>query len=64
MKTTFRHKISRHRAVFRVIIVLSQIKIENGHPLFSVNYRTLNFKPIIADNTVADEDSNSEEDEE
>ena len=49
LRNTFRHKISRHRCIFRAIIVLSQIKIENGHPLFRINYSTLRYKPVIVD---------------
>ena len=55
LRTTFRHKINRHRGIFRAIIVLSQIKIENGHPLFNVTYLTLSFKPIIVDDPIEGE---------
>ena len=55
----FRHKISKHRAVFRSIAVLTQLKIENGHPLFSVDYYTSSFKPIIVDDNDSERSSES-----
>ena len=64
LRTTFRHQVSKHRAVFRAIIVLSQIKIENGHPLFKVNYKTLSYKPTVVENAAGVEDSSDSEGEE
>ena len=55
LKNKFRHKISRHRSVFRAIAVLTQLKIENGYPLFQVDYTTLDHKPIIEDDSSVSE---------
>ena len=34
----FRHKLDKHHLIFRSIIVIEQIKIENGRPTFMVSY--------------------------
>ena len=67
LRQLFRHKISKHRAIFRAVAVLTQVKIENGHPLFSVDYTTSSYKPIIVENSgmenVGSESSESSEEE-
>ena len=55
LKNRFRHKISRHHSVFRAIVVITQLKIENGHPLFQVEYTTFAHKPIIVENSSDDD---------
>lgn len=37
MDTVFRHDISFHGTCFRACAVLTQLSINNGHPLFSIN---------------------------
>lgn len=34
----FRHGVEKHAACFRAVAVMTQIAIENGEPLFDVNY--------------------------
>jgi hypothetical protein len=34
----FRHEITRHAEVFRAVAVITELAIENGEPLFEVNY--------------------------
>ena len=38
LKNTYRHDLSRHGEVFRAIAIITQIGIENGEPLFQVEY--------------------------
>jgi hypothetical protein len=38
MKSVFKGKISHHGEYFRLIIILTELSIENGEPLFSVDY--------------------------
>ena len=40
-KQTYRHDISQHGYVFRAVAVIVQIAIENGEPLFEVDYSDL-----------------------
>jgi len=40
LKETFRHPIEKHADVFYAIAVITQLAIENGYPLFQVDYRT------------------------
>lgn len=35
---TFRHDLVKHGSVFRAVAVITQVAIENGEPLFSVDY--------------------------
>ena len=35
----YRHDLSEHGHVFRAIVVLTQLAIENGEPLFDVDYK-------------------------
>jgi hypothetical protein len=37
----FRHDIGKHGDVFRCVAVLTQLAIENGEPLFEVEYNDL-----------------------
>ena len=39
LSQTYRHDISRHGDVFRAIAIITQLAIDNGSPLFQVNYR-------------------------
>ena len=36
---TYRHNINDQAYIFRAIVVLTQLSLENGEPLFSVNYK-------------------------
>jgi hypothetical protein len=38
LKEKFRHDLDRHGDVFRAIVVMTQIAIDNGHRLFDVHY--------------------------
>ena len=38
LKEVFRHGIEKHSAVFRAVAVITQLSIENGEPLFGVDY--------------------------
>ena len=40
-KQTYRHDITQHGYVFRAVAVIVQIAIENGEPLFEVDYSDL-----------------------
>lgn len=34
----FRHELTDHRKIFGSIVVITQIELRNGHPLFQVEY--------------------------
>ena len=38
LKQVWRHRIGNHGLAFRVSAVVTQLSIENGKPLFSVDY--------------------------
>lgn len=38
----FRHPKEKHHDVFMAVAVITQLNLQNGHPLFSVDYRTFN----------------------
>ena len=38
LKNTYRHNIRRHGEVFRAIAIITQLGIDNGEPLFQVDY--------------------------
>eukprot|EP00804_Cyclotella_cryptica_P009884 CCRYP_014185-RA/>CCRYP_014185-RA protein AED:0.05 eAED:0.05 QI:0/0/0/1/1/1/2/0/295 len=38
LKKEFRHKLMKHSSVFRAVAVITQLNIEDGYPLFSVEY--------------------------
>ena len=38
LKNTYRHNIRRHGEVFRAIAIVTQLGIDNGEPLFQVDY--------------------------
>lgn len=38
LKQVFRHELSMHGRVFAAIVVISQLAIQNGEPLFQVEY--------------------------
>ena len=40
-KQTYHHDIINHGYVFRAVAVIVQIEIENGEPLFEVDYSDL-----------------------
>ena len=35
----YRHDLRDHGYIFRAVVVLTQLSIENGEPLFSVDYK-------------------------
>ena len=39
MKQVYRHDIKDHGKSFRVVAILTQLSIENGEPLFDVDYQ-------------------------
>ena len=39
LEERYRHDLSTHGYVFRAIVVLTQLSIENGEPLFKVDYK-------------------------
>jgi hypothetical protein len=39
LSKVYRHNIVRHGKVFRVCAVVTQLTIENGEPLFEVEYK-------------------------
>ena len=43
LKQVFRHQIHKHVEVFNAVAVLTQLSIENGWPLFQVEYKTKNY---------------------
>ena len=36
LKDRYRHPLNKHHVIFRAIVVIEQIRIENGHPPFQV----------------------------
>jgi len=44
LSQTFRHELPKHRPIFRAIVVITQIMLQNGHPLFAVDYKTIDEK--------------------
>jgi hypothetical protein len=38
LSQVYRHDITRHGEVFRVVAIITQLAIENGSPLFQVDY--------------------------
>ncbi len=38
LKKQFRHELEKHLMCFRAVAVITQLSIENGHPLFTVEY--------------------------
>ena len=38
LKAPFRHNLIQHRDVFAAVVVITQLVIENGEPLFEVHY--------------------------
>ena len=41
LKQVYRHDITKHGSVLRAVAVLVQVAIENGEPLFQVDYNDL-----------------------
>jgi len=39
LKQVWRHRFTSHGSVFRAIAVITQMRIENGEPLFQCGYR-------------------------
>jgi hypothetical protein len=35
---TYRHDLTKHGSLFRAVAVIVQVTIENGEPLFAVDY--------------------------
>ena len=42
-KQVFRHDLTLHKQCFEAVVVLTQLMIENGHPLFQVRYKTRSY---------------------
>jgi hypothetical protein len=38
LRTRFRHELEKHSSCFRAVVVITQLSIEHGAPLYSVNY--------------------------
>ena len=51
LKQVFRHDLFKHKIFFQAIVAIVHIQLENGHPLFQVNYETRSNKPIVVDDT-------------
>ena len=40
LKQVLRHELFRHKYCFEAVVVLTQLMIQNGYPLFEVKYKT------------------------
>ena len=40
----FRHDLDKHRSVFRAVVYVTQVSLQNGTHLMSVTYETLDLK--------------------
>jgi hypothetical protein len=57
LKQVFRGDISKHNQVFRFVAIVTQIAIENGEPLFGVDYEDPDFDNLyFADYAIDDDD--------
>ena len=43
LKEVFRHDLCLQKQTFKVVVVLTQMMLENGHPLFQVRYTTRSY---------------------
>ena len=59
LKQIFRHNIMDHGEVFRSVAVITQLSIQNGEPLFGVDYRD----PYLDDFYYPEPDEEPEEEE-
>jgi hypothetical protein len=44
LEQPFRHDVINHRDVFSAVVVITQLAIENGEPLFDVHYDDFDFE--------------------
>ena len=42
LKRVFRHSVHHHQPAFGACVVITQMSIENGEPLYAVDYREAN----------------------
>ena len=69
LKQAYRHKFSNHGEIFRAIIVVTQLAIKGGEPLFTCGYRDPPYQPINEEMSsgsefLSDEDDNEEDSDE
>jgi hypothetical protein len=56
LKQVFRGDISKHNQVFRFVAIVTQIAIENGEPLFGVDYEDPDFDNLYFEDYAIDDD--------
>ena len=57
LKQIYRHDIRDHGSAFRCVAIVTQLSIENGEPLFSVDYQD----PYLNNNYYPEPDHNDTE---
>ena len=57
LKNRYRHDIRKHGDVFRAVAVLTEVALENGEPLFSVDYKEADSDSELEDDTFGYSDS-------
>ena len=57
LKNRYRHDIKKHGDVFRAVAVITQIALDNGEPLFSVDYHEPDSDSEFEDDTWGYSDS-------
>ena len=38
LKQTYRHNLSKHQSVFRAVVVITQLSIQHGEPIFGCHF--------------------------
>ena len=56
MKSIFRGDITKHGKAFRTVLIVTQLAIENGEPLFSVDYEDPDFDTYYFEESDGDDD--------
>ena len=63
LKQVYRGDITKHGNVFRTCAVVTQLAIENGEPLFQVDYQDPDFNNLyFDDNNIPDDDDGNDDD--
>ena len=64
LKQVYRHQFDRHGEVFRAIVVVTQLTIKGGEPLFSCGYRDPPYETYEEDSSGSELLSETNEDKE
>jgi hypothetical protein len=62
LKQVYRSDLSRHHQVFRVVAVVTQLAIENGEPLFALDYEDPDFDNLYFDDQHVDDEDDEDDD--